>query len=256
MAKIEKWEAVVNLDSIINTFDAVMVARGDLGVELPLERVPLIQKDVIAKASQASKPVIIATQILDSMTERPVPTRAEVSDIANAILDGADTLMVTGETAAGKHPEKVIKVLNRVIIETESSIDYKEFYIEPDSQNIDTAQAISHAACSVAQDQGIKILVTMTHSGSTARMAARYRPNARIIAMTPKKTTCRQLSIVWGVSSILVDKYSSSNEIPDLANKVLKSKKLLKKNEKYVITGGVPVGIAGTTNFLSVSEIK
>ena len=256
MAKIEKWEAVVNLDSIINTFDAVMVARGDLGVELPLERVPLIQKDVIAKASQASKPVIIATQILDSMTERPVPTRAEVSDIANAILDGADTLMVTGETAAGKHPEKVIKVLNRVIKETESSIDYKEFYIEPDSQNIDTAQAISHAACSVAQDQGIKILVTMTHSGSTARMAARYRPNARIIAMTPKKTTCRQLSIVWGVSSILVDKYSSSNEIPDLANKVLKSKKLLKKNEKYVITGGVPVGIAGTTNFLSVSEIK
>jgi len=256
MAKIEKWEAVVNLDSIINTFDAVMVARGDLGVELPLERVPLIQKDVIAKASQASKPVIIATQILDSMTERPVPTRAEVSDIANAILDGADSLMVTGETAAGKHPEKVIKVLNRVIKETESSIDYKEFYIEPDSQNIDTAQAISHAACSVAQDQGIKILVTMTHSGSTARMAARYRPNARIIAMTPKKTTCRQLSIVWGVSSILVDKYSSSNEIPDLANKVLKSKKLLKKNEKYVITGGVPVGIAGTTNFLSVSEIK
>jgi len=253
MAKIEKWEAVVNLDSIINTFDAVMVARGDLGVELPLERVPLIQKDVIAKASQASKPVIIATQILDSMTERPVPTRAEVSDIANAILDGADSLMVTGETAAGKHPEKVIKVLNRVIKETESSIDYKEFYIEPDSQNIDTAQAISHAACSVVQDQGIKILVTMTHSGSTARMAARYRPNARIIAMTPKKTTCRQLSIVWGVSSILVDKYSSSNEIPDLANKVLKRKKLLKKNEKYVITGGVPVGIAGTTNFLSVS---
>lgn len=253
MAKIEKWEAVVNLDSIINTFDAVMVVRGDLGVELPLERVPLIQKDVIAKASQASKPVIIATQILDSMTERPVPTRAEVSDIANAILDGADSLMVTGETAAGKHPEKVIKVLNRVIKETESSIDYKEFYIEPDSQNIDTAQAISHAACSVVQDQGIKILVTMTHSGSTARMAARYRPNARIIAMTPKKTTCRQLSIVWGVSSILVDKYSSSNEIPDLANKVLKRKKLLKKNEKYVITGGVPVGIAGTTNFLSVS---
>lgn len=256
MAKIEKWEAVVNLDSIIKTFDAVMVARGDLGVELPLERVPLIQKDVILKASQASKPVIIATQILDSMIKRPVPTRAEVSDIANAILDGADTLMVTGETAAGKHPEKVIKVLNRVIKETESAIDYKEFYIEPDSENINTARAISHAACSVAKDQGIKILVTMTHSGSTARMTARYRPNARIIAMTPKKETCRQLSIVWGVSSILVDKYSSSNEIPDLANYVLNNKKLLKKNEKYVITGGVPVGVAGTTNFLSVSEVK
>jgi pyruvate kinase len=256
MAKIEKWEAVVNLDSIIKTFDAVMVARGDLGVELPLERVPLIQKDVIKKASQASKPVIIATQILDSMTERPVPTRAEVSDIANAILDGADTLMVTGETAVGKHPEKVIKVLKRVIKETEYAIDYKEFYIEPDIENINTARAISHAACSVVQDQGIKVLVTMTHSGSTARMAARYRPDARIIAMTPRNETCRQLSIVWGVSSILVDKYTSSNEIPDLANKVLNKKKILKKDEKYVITGGVPVGIAGTTNFLSVSEVK
>ena len=256
MAKIEKWEAVSNIDSIIEAFDAVMVARGDLGVELPIERVPLIQKEVITKASQASKPVIIATQILDSMTERPVPTRAEVSDIANAILDGADCLMVTGETAAGKHPNKVIKVLNRVIQETESAIDYQEFYIEPDHEKINTAQAISHAACSVAQDQEIKILVTMTHSGSTARMTAKYRPNAKIIAMTPISAICRQLSIVWGVNPILVGKYKSSNEIPDIANVVLKKENLLEKGDKYVITGGVPVGIAGTTNFLSVSEIK
>jgi pyruvate kinase len=256
MAKIEKWEAVTNLDSIINTFDAVMVARGDLGVELPLERVPLIQKEVITKASQASKPVIIATQILDSMTERPVPTRAEVSDIANAILDGADALMVTGETAAGKYPRKVIKVLNSVIQETESAIDYEEFYIEPEHKNINTSKAISHAACSVAEDQGIKVLVTMTHSGSTARMAARYRPDAQIIAMTPKEEICRQLSIVWGVSSVLVDRYTSSNEIPDIANIVLKKKKLLNVGDKYVITGGVPVGVAGTTNFLSVIEVE
>ena len=256
MAKIEKWEAVNNLDSIINAFDAVMVARGDLGVELPLERVPLIQKEVITKASQASKPVIIATQILDSMIERPVPTRAEVSDIANAILDGADALMVTGETAAGKHPEKVIQVLNSVINETESAIDYQEFYIEPDHEKINTAQAISHAACSVVEDQDIKILVTMTHSGSTARMASRYRPNAKIIAMTPIIEICRQLSIVWGVNPILVDKYNSSNEIPDIANIVLKEKKILEQGDKFVITGGVPVGIAGTTNFLSVSEVK
>ena len=256
IAKIEKWEAVSNIDSIIEAFDAVMVARGDLGVELPIERVPLIQKEVITKASQASKPVIIATQILDSMTERPVPTRAEVSDIANAILDGADCLMVTGETAAGKHPNKVIKVLNRVIQETESAIDYQEFYIEPDHEKINTAQAISHAACSVAQDQEIKILVTMTHSGSTARMTAKYRPNAKIIAMTPISAICRQLSIVWGVNPILVGKYKSSNEIPDIANVVLKKENLLEKGDKYVITGGVPVGIAGTTNFLSVSEIK
>ena len=128
MAKIEKWEAVENLDEIIETFDAVMVARGDLGVELPVERVPLIQKSVIDKASQAGKPVVIATQILDSMIERPVPTRAEVSDIANAILDGADGLMVTGETAMGVYPQEVIRVLSRVIEETEAAIDYEKYY--------------------------------------------------------------------------------------------------------------------------------
>ena len=185
MAKIEKWEAVQNLDGIIDAFDAVMVARGDLGVELPLERVPLIQKEVIDKARKAGKPVIIATQILDSMTDRPIPTRAEVSDIANAILDGADALMVTGETAMGKFPERVIKVLTRVIEETESSINYQDYYIARGKKHLNTAQAISHAACSVAYDQNIEILITMTHSGSTARMVSRYRPAARIIAMTP-----------------------------------------------------------------------
>ena len=128
MAKIEKWEAVENLDEIIETFDAVMVARGDLGVELPVERVPLIQKSVIDKASQAGKPVVIATQILDSMIERPVPTRAEVSDIANAILDGADGLMVTGETAMGVYPQEVIRVLSREIEDTEAAIDYEKYY--------------------------------------------------------------------------------------------------------------------------------
>jgi pyruvate kinase len=255
MAKIEKWEAVQNLDGIIDAFDAVMVARGDLGVELPLERVPLIQKEVIDKARKAGKPVIIATQILDSMTDRPIPTRAEVSDIANAILDGADALMVTGETAMGKFPERVIKVLTRVIEETESSINYQDYYIARGKKHLNTAQAISHAACSVAYDQNIKILITMTHSGSTARMVSRYRPAARIIAMTPIEEISRQLSIVWGITPIVINEYNSSGEIQDVANAVLSREEILKKGEKYVITGGVPVGVPGTTNYLSVFKL-
>jgi pyruvate kinase len=255
MAKIEKWEAVQNLDGIIDAFDAVMVARGDLGVELPLERVPLIQKEVIDKARKAGKPVIIATQILDSMTDRPIPTRAEVSDIANAILDGADALMVTGETAMGKFPERVIKVLTRVIEETESSINYQDYYIARGKKHLNTAQAISHAACSVAYDQNIKILITMTHSGSTARMVSRYRPAARIIAMTPIEEISRQLLIVWGITPIVINEYNSSGEIQDVANAVLSREEILKKGEKYVITGGVPVGVPGTTNYLSVFKL-
>ncbi len=255
IAKIEKWEAVNKIDGIINAFDAVMVARGDLGVELPIERVPLIQKEVIKKASMNGKPVIIATQILDSMIKRPVPTRAEVSDIANAILDGADALMVTGETAIGSHPGKVVSVLHNVIFETESAIDYNQFYPIKKQGKINTAKAISHAACTVAIDQDIKVLVTMTHSGSTARMVARHRPNAQIIAMTPSKDICRQLAIVWGVHSFVVPEYSTADEFPMLVNEVLKTTDLLKLDEQFVITGGVPVGVPGTTNYLSVLKL-
>ena len=252
LAKIEKWEAVKNMNDIIEAFDAVMVARGDLGVELPLEQVPGIQKKVIKKAINFGKPVVLATQILDSMTERPVPTRAEVSDIANAILDGADALMVTGETAVGKHPVKVIRVLSRVIVESESSINYKTFIKDISKKKLNTAQSISHAACSVATKQGIKKIITMTHSGSTARMVSRYRPGAEIIAMTPFKEICRQLGIIWGVRPLLVRDYNTSDDIPLIANEILMLNKIIKKSEKYVITGGVPVGVPGTTNYLSV----
>ena len=255
IAKIEKWEAVNKIDGIINAFDAVMVARGDLGVELPIERVPLIQKEVIKKASMNGKPVIIATQILDSMIKRPVPTRAEVSDIANAILDGADALMVTGETAIGSHPGKVVSVLHNVIFETESAIDYNQFYPIKKQGKINTAKAISHAACTVAIDQDIKVLVTMTHSGSTARMVARHRPNAQIVAMTPSKDICRQLAIVWGVYSFVVPEYNTADEFPMLVNEVLKTTDLLKLDEQFVITGGVPAGVPGTTNYLSVLKL-
>tara|TARA_Y100000590_G_scaffold469742_1_gene659454 strand:+ start:15865 stop:17274 length:1410 start_codon:yes stop_codon:yes gene_type:complete len=252
MAKIEKWEAVENLDEIVDAFDAVMVARGDLGVELPVEQVPLIQKNVIEKASLAGKPVVIATQILESMTVNPVPTRAEVSDIANAILDGADALMVTGETAIGAFPQKVIQVLDRVIEETEDAINYDEYYNSRGQNLLSTAQAISHAACSVAHDLNINVLVTMTHSGSTARMVSRYRPAARIIAMTPFPEICRQLSIVWGITPFLVKNYKNADDITNEVGTALKNRELIIEGEKFVITGGVPIGSPGTTNYLSV----
>ena len=256
MAKIEKWEAVENLESIIKSFDAVMVARGDLGVELPIEKVPLIQKEVIQKSRYFGKPVVIATQILDSMVERPVPTRAEVSDIANAILDGADSLLVTGETAIGAFPQKVIKVLKKVINETEASIDYRTYQAQQNQQFLGTAQAISHAACSVAYDLDIDAIVTMTHTGSTARKMSCYRPGGMIIAMTPFKEIYRQLSIVWGVEPFLVPEYKKADDIPSLVSLELKIKGLVSKGQRFIITGGVPVGLPGTTNYLTVIRME
>ena len=251
MAKIEKWEAVKNLDSIVQAFDGVMVARGDLGVELPLEQVPVIQKNIIKKAKLYGKPVVIATQMLDSMIENPVPTRAEVSDIANSILDGADALMVTGETALGKFPSGVIDVLSNVIYETEKTLKYYSLTIGKDTVD-STAGGISHAACTIAKDLDLKSIVTMTQSGGTARMVSSFRPAANVYAMTTLKTTFRALSIIWGVIPVIIDKYSSADEMPEIAKKRLLELKAINSDEKFIITGGVPVNIPGTTNYISI----
>ncbi len=253
MAKIEKWEAIENLDDIIRVFDGIMVARGDLGVELPLERVPIIQKEIIKKARFAGKPVVVATQILESMIQLPAPTRAEVSDIANSILDGADALLVTGETAIGQHPGKVIDVLSSVIKETEKSIHVSSELID-NNINRGISNAISHAACSIAHDLDLDTIVTMTQSGATARFVSSFRPFSKIIAMTTLIKTFRQLSIIWGIEAIIVPKYESSDEIPGLAKKVLSEMNIETKNDKFIITGGVPVNVPGTTNFISVLD--
>ena len=251
MAKIEKWEAVKNLDSIVKAFDGVMVARGDLGVELPLEQVPVIQKNIIKKAKLYGKPVVIATQMLDSMIDNLVPTRAEVSDVANSILDGADTLMVTGETAMGNHPIDVINVLSDVIKETEKTVKYYSRAIGKDTVD-STAGAISHAACTIAKNLDIRSIVTMTQSGGTARMVSSFKPLANIYAMTTLKTTLRSLSIIWGVIPVLIEHYNSSDEMPEIAKKKLIDLGVIDKNEKFVITGGVPVNVPGTTNYISI----
>ncbi len=250
MAKIEKWEALEKLDSIANVFDGIMVARGDLGVEIPAEQVPLAQKRIINLAGALGKPVVIATQLLESMLDSKTPTRAEVSDIANAIYDSADALMVTGETAIGKNPIDVIKTLKLVIIETERSVDSNRSLL---SENINkTADAISHAVSQIARDLDINLIMTMTHSGSTARMISRYRPKAKVFALTPFDIIMRQLRLVWGVIPIKVDNYDDIDEIPKLCINVLNELGEINKGDKFVITGGVPMGIEGTTNYLSV----
>ena len=251
MAKIEKWEAVKNLDSIVQAFDGVMVARGDLGVELPLEQVPVIQKNIIKKSKLYGKPVVIATQMLDSMIENPVPTRAEVSDIANSILDGADALMVTGETAMGKFPSGVIDVLSDVINETEKTLKYYSRTIGKDTVD-SIAGGISHAACTIAKDLDLNSIVTMTQSGGTARMVSSFRPAASVYAMTTLKTTFRELSIIWGVIPILINKYSSADEMPEIAKQKLLEIESINSDERFIITGGVPVNVPGTTNYISI----
>ena len=255
IAKIEKWEALENLDKIIDTFDGVMVARGDLGVEIPQEQVPLIQKKIISAANKAGKPVIIATQLLETMIKSPTPTRAEISDIANAIFDGADALLVTGETAIGKFPQKVIEVLNKVIIETERTIDFNNM-LQPIGHEHYTADAISHATCQIANDMNIGVILSLTHSGSTARMIARYKPPADIIALTPVEKTYRQLSIIWGVTPKMIKEYSNSDDIPTVSAKFINDNDILVSGDRYVVTGGVPVGVAGTTNYLFVQKAK
>ena len=250
MAKIEKWEALNNIDAITESFDAVMVARGDLGVEIPAEQVPLAQKNIIKVAGSLGKPVIIATQMLESMIDNKTPTRAEVSDIANSIFDGVDALLVTGETAIGKYPLDVVQTLKRVIIETEqSNLSGRKSLPEHVTK---TADAISHAVCEIAIDLDIKVIMTMTHSGSTARMISRYRPQGKILALTPFKIIARQLQIVWGVMAIKVEKYDNVDVVPNLCKSVLGEMQLIESGERFVITGGVPMGVTGSTNYLSV----
>jgi len=250
MAKIEKWEALEDLESITNAFDGLMVARGDLGVEIPSGKVPAAQKEIIALASASGKPAVIATQLLESMIESHTPTRAEVSDISNSVFDGVDCLMVTGETAMGKYPVEVIKTLNQIISETEGSKITNEKVL-PDVVS-KTADAISHAVCQISDDLKIKVIMTMTHSGSTARMISSYRPQSSIYALTPFTKIVRQLQLVWGVQPMRVDNYDNVDSIPGLCNKILDQIKVIDKKDQFVITGGVPMGIAGTTNYLSI----
>lgn len=256
IAKIENRQGVDNIDEILKVADGIMIARGDLGVEIPVEEVPLVQKMLIDKCYRNGKPVITATQMLDSMTHQPRPTRAEASDVANAIFDGTSVLMLSGETAAGKYPLESLETMDRIVRKAEKAIDYwKEFMAMQYSMETSVTNAISHATCTTAMDLNAAAIITVTQSGRTARMVSRFRPACPIIATTTSPMVQRQLNMSWGVIPFLVGEAESTDDMFDMGVEKAHESGFAKTGDIVVITGGVPIGISGTTNILKVQTV-
>lgn len=257
IAKIENREGVENIDEIIDAADGIMVARGDMGVELPEEEVPILQKMIIGKAYEAGKQVITATQMLDSMMKNPRPTRAEVADVANAIYDGTSAIMLSGETAAGKFPVEALKTMVKIAERTEAAIDYeKSFYDRGRHENPDVTDAVCHATCTTAYDLNASAIAAVTKSGRTARMISRYRPACPILGGTTSLRVWRQLSLSWGVTPVLLEEKTDVFELFSHAVEQGKEAGLLLEDDLVVITSGVPIGKSGTTNMLKVVQVK
>ncbi|MCL4378283.1 MAG: pyruvate kinase [Actinobacteria bacterium] len=257
IAKIEKHEAVRNFDSILRQADSIMIARGDLGVELPEEDVPNIQKEIIIKSNRTGKPVITATQMLDSMIRNPRPTRAEVSDVANAIFDGSDAIMLSGETAVGNFPLESLKMMVRIINRTEEAIDYKEIMHKKFEVKQNTiTEAISFAACEIAYVLGTEAIITSTKSGSTARQISKNRPKSIIIGISPHDWVVRQLMLTWGVLPAKAIFTDNINTMIETVTKTSEALGFLKSGDRIVITGGVLVNKPGSTNFINVKEVE
>ncbi|SDH13564.1 pyruvate kinase [Desulfosporosinus hippei] len=248
IAKIESQEGIKNLDDILEVADGLMVARGDLGVEIPVEEVPIRQKEMIRKCNLLGKPVIVATQMLDSMIRQPRPTRAEASDVANAILDGTDAIMLSGETAAGLFPIEAVKMMDKIAQRTEKTC--KNDQASRHSANV--AEAISFASYTIAKDVKAAAILTPTHSGLTARMISKYRPMAMIIAATPFDNTARKLSLLWGVQPIIVPESPGTDEMLAVTVNTSLNRSLIQAGDVVVITAGVPIGKVGSTNMIKV----
>lgn len=253
ISKIENQEGVDNIDEIIKLSDGIMVARGDLGVEIPVEEVPLVQKMIIEKCNKAGKPVITATQMLDSMIRNPRPTRAEASDVANAIFDGTDAIMLSGETASGKYPIQGVITMAKIAEKAESALNYESILRRKKNQNTPSVpDAISLATVTTAAQLNASAIITATQSGHTARIVSKYRPKCQIIAVTPYEEVARRLSIVWGVYPIIADKMETVDEVVEKSvNEALKQE-YIKKGELVIIAAGVQAGYTGTTNLLKV----
>lgn len=258
IAKIEKPEAVDNFDAILEAADGIMVARGDLGVEILSERVPLIQKNIIRKCNLAAKPVITATQMLESMIKNPRPTRAETSDVANAILDGTDAVMLSGETASGAYPQEAVAVMDRVArdVETDPQLQERTYTLIPEIAGYrHLPEAIGQAACRVAESVGASAILAFTQTGSTAAVVAKYRPNLPVLAVTPAQRVRRRLALYSGIRSLRVDiEGNTEDQITSVEEAVLASG-LLKRGDVVVITMGSPVSAPGTTNLLKVHRL-
>ncbi len=253
IAKIENMQGVQNMDEIIRVSDGVMVARGDMGVEIPLEDVPVIQKMMIKKVSGAGKVVITATQMLDSMMKHPRPTRAEATDVANAIYDGTSAIMLSGETAAGSYPIEALKTMVRIAIRTEQDINYlQRFRQRQVMSNPDVTNAISHATCMMAGDLNAAAIITVSKSGRTARMVSKYRPDSPIIGACLTEKVYRQLGLSWGVVPLLLEQKDKADELFDYAVDTAEEAGIIDKGDVVVLTAGVPLGVSGTTNLIKV----
>lgn len=256
IAKIENMQGVSNIDEIIRVSDGIMVARGDMGVEIPIQQVPVIQKMIIKKVYNAGKQVITATQMLDSMMKNPRPTRAEATDVANAIYDGTSAIMLSGETAAGKYPVEALKTMVKIAESAEADIDYKaKFRKRESSNNKDVTNAISHATCTTALDLNAAAIVTVTKSGKTARMISKYRPDCPIIGCSTYEHICRQMNLSWGVIPLIIKEENNTDELFEDAVTVAEDAGYVKPGELVVITAGVPLGISGTTNIIKVHVV-
>ncbi len=257
VSKIEKSEAVKNIDSILEVTDGVMVARGDLGVEIELERVPIVQKMVLRKALRLGKPSIVATQMLLSMVSNPRPTRAEVNDVANAVFEHADAVMLSEETAVGKYPLEVVKTMDRILrcAELEYSKSHNGLAIER-PVNATTADAISHAACIMAADLGASCIVTPTHSGFTARMVSRFRPSQVIVSLSPRRKVVRQLCLTHNVLPMEICEVDSTDTMFRRVSELLAESGIVKPGDTVIITAGVPLNMPGTTNLIKVHRVE
>lgn len=253
IAKIENAEGVDNIDAILRECQGVMVARGDMGVEIALEDLPVIQKEIIKKTYRAGKKVITATQMLDSMIRNPRPTRAETTDVANAIYDGTSAIMLSGETAIGKYPVETVKTMAMIAERTERDIDYvKRLSNITLGENMNITNALSHATCTTAHDLHASAIIALTHSGGTATMVSKFRPDCPIIAPTMNEKVRRQLNLSWGVTPILSEMRNNTDELFDHAVECAQKTGIVKNGDLVVITGGAPVGISGTTNVMKV----
>lgn len=256
IAKIENQEGIENLDSILKVADGIMIARGDMGVEIPVEEVPIVQKEIIKKCNQLGKVVITATQMLDSMQRNPRPTRAEASDVANAIFDGTDAIMLSGETAAGKYPIESLRMMNSIASRIESVLHYDELYQQRAKEiGQSITDSISQAVVSTAHNLDCQAIITPTESGYTARMVSKYRPKVPIIAVTPNQVVLRQLALVWGVYPMLGSPATSTDEMFQASVSKVLTSKIVQQGDLVILTAGVPVGESGNTNLMKVHVI-
>ncbi len=257
IAKIENDEGVENIDSILAAADAVMVARGDLGVEIPFSELPSIQKSIIDRSYSFGKPIVTATQMLDSMIVNPRPTRAEISDVANAIYDGTSAIMLSGETAAGAYPVEAVRTMAQIAERTEADVHYQSHRLSRMriTGTTSVSDATAHAACLTAQDVNASAIVTVTESGSTARLLSKYRPEQPIIAFVMQEQVQRQLALSWGITPLIMPLAHSTDELIDMSTSLAEKYGYLHSGELAVVTAGVPVGVSGTTNMVKIHMV-